>query len=57
MTAEIVKQIMDITNEIKIINGDDYGEHFCKNALKLLYKSYYIQKIVFYFFYLLKLKI
>ena len=36
MTTEIVKQIMDITNEIKIINGDDYGEQFCTNALKLL---------------------
>jgi hypothetical protein len=36
MTTEIVKQIMNITTEVKNINGEEYGEQFCNCALKLL---------------------
>jgi hypothetical protein len=46
MTTEILKQITEITNELKNLHGDDYGEQFCNRALFLItnnssYKSDY----------------
>jgi len=46
MTTEILKQITEISNELKNLHGNDYGEQFCNRALFLItnnstYKSDY----------------
>ena len=46
MTTEILKKITEISNELKNLHGDDYGEQFCNRALFLItnnssYKSDY----------------
>jgi len=36
MTTEIIKQITEISTELKNLHGDDYGEQFCNRALYLI---------------------
>jgi hypothetical protein len=36
MTTELLRQITDISKEIKNIHGDDYGEQYCNVAINLL---------------------
>jgi hypothetical protein len=39
MTELLLKQITQITNEIKNIHGDDYGEQYCNVAINLISKN------------------
>ena len=39
MTTELLRQITDISKEIKNIHGDDYGEQYCNVAINLLNKN------------------
>ena len=36
MTTETIKQITEISTELKNLHGDDYGEQFCNRALYLI---------------------
>jgi hypothetical protein len=36
MTTETIKQITEISTELKNMHGDDYGEQFCNRALYLI---------------------
>ena len=40
MTEVLLKQITEITNEIKNIHGDDYGEQYCNVAINLISKNH-----------------
>jgi len=40
MTELLLKQITQITNEIKNIHGDDYGEQYCNVAINLISKNH-----------------
>jgi hypothetical protein len=40
MTELLLKQITEITNEIKNIHGDDYGEQYCNVAINLISKNH-----------------
>ena len=39
MTEVLLKQITEITNEIKNIHGDEYGEQYCNVAINLISKN------------------
>jgi len=39
MTEILLKQITQITDEIKNIHGDDYGEQYCNVAINLISKN------------------
>jgi hypothetical protein len=39
MTTELLRQITEISKEIKNIHGDDYGEQYCNVAINLLNKN------------------
>jgi hypothetical protein len=40
MTELLLKQITQITDEIKNIHGDDYGEQYCNVAINLISKNH-----------------
>jgi hypothetical protein len=40
MTTEILKQITEISNELKKLHGDDYGEQFCNSSLFLSLENF-----------------
>ena len=36
MTTETLKYIAEISNELKNLHGDDYGEQFCNRVLHVI---------------------